>query len=454
MPAATLHRVLRQADRGRGPGGGGPLHRAVQAGTHDVPAAREGSEEEARRRARMRTCQSCGRENPPDQDFCQCGEYLRWEPTGFVEAVTPEMAAAAARRGRAARARGSGRAGRCTAARRRPARAAACARSRSPAGPPGTAGPRRRAAARRAAPAPAAEPEPEPATITLRLPDEDAVKGETLAVGVHPGDRARVRALIRNQSGIVDNYQLTVDGLPEEWFSVLPDTVYLVPYGSGGTYEQEVEIHFHPPRARRGRGADLGARRSSRTPRRRSARRRPSRCCSASSRSRSTTPRSSPSARRGGARPTSRSRCATRPTRPSTSPSTRQGGRQRLPLQVHAAGRRDRARRDGRDDGCACAAQADLDRPPARAPDRGADQERRRGRTRSRRPPAESRTSDGATAAACAASSRAGIPGVHGPQIYKPQVYKPNVHLGPGGVQSPEADGPRPADGRARRRAA
>ncbi len=27
-----------------------------------------------------------------------------------------------------------------------------------------------------------------------------------------------------------------------------PDTVYLVPYGSGGTYEQEVEIHFHPPR--------------------------------------------------------------------------------------------------------------------------------------------------------------------------------------------------------------
>src|SRR6185369_11775661 len=44
----------------------------------------------------MRTCQSCGKENPPDQDFCECGEYLRWEPTGYVQAITPEMAAQAA----------------------------------------------------------------------------------------------------------------------------------------------------------------------------------------------------------------------------------------------------------------------------------------------------------------------------------------------------------------------
>src|SRR3982751_5667092 len=44
----------------------------------------------------MRTCQSCGKENPDDQDFCSCGEYLRWEPTGYMQAVTPEMAAEAA----------------------------------------------------------------------------------------------------------------------------------------------------------------------------------------------------------------------------------------------------------------------------------------------------------------------------------------------------------------------
>src|SRR3954464_8507299 len=41
----------------------------------------------------MRTCQSCGAQNPMDQDFCSCGEYLRWEPTGFMQAVTPDMAA-------------------------------------------------------------------------------------------------------------------------------------------------------------------------------------------------------------------------------------------------------------------------------------------------------------------------------------------------------------------------
>ena len=35
----------------------------------------------------MRVCSSCGRENPDDRDFCDCGEYLRWDPTGVVHAV-------------------------------------------------------------------------------------------------------------------------------------------------------------------------------------------------------------------------------------------------------------------------------------------------------------------------------------------------------------------------------
>src|SRR3954467_10242373 len=49
----------------------------------------------------MRTCQSCGTENPDDRDFCSCGEYLRWEPTGFVQAITPEMAKQAAAKAQA-----------------------------------------------------------------------------------------------------------------------------------------------------------------------------------------------------------------------------------------------------------------------------------------------------------------------------------------------------------------
>ena len=36
----------------------------------------------------MRVCQSCGRENADERDFCECGEYLRWEPTNFVPAVS------------------------------------------------------------------------------------------------------------------------------------------------------------------------------------------------------------------------------------------------------------------------------------------------------------------------------------------------------------------------------
>ena len=96
---------------------------------------------------------------------------------------------------------------------------------------------------------PAAAPQPnEPATIVLRLPEGDPAKGETLHQAVEPGQRERVLALIRNQSGIVDNYDLRVEGMPEDWWSIYPGTVYLVPFGAGGTYEQEVEVHLHPPR--------------------------------------------------------------------------------------------------------------------------------------------------------------------------------------------------------------
>jgi hypothetical protein len=40
-----------------------------------------------------------------------------------------------------------------------------------------------------------------------------------------------------------------VDGLPAGWWAVFPDAVHLIPYGGGGAYEQEVEVHLHPPRS-------------------------------------------------------------------------------------------------------------------------------------------------------------------------------------------------------------
>jgi len=248
----------------------------------------------------MRTCQSCGLQNPPDRDFCECGEYLRWEPTGYVQAITPEMAAQAAAEA-AAPAEDPAAAAPPPAAPATPAPAAPAPAqpepvvtqrpAPEPAAPaqPGNgqgngngsglttgdplggsatappppppaqppAAPAPKTAVQQAVPVPPAPPaqpaaapqEPETARITLRHPDREADNEGTLGLSVEPGQRDRVMALVRNQGTIVDNYQLRVEGMPEDWWSIYPDTVYLVPFGTGGTYEQEVEIHIHPPRS-------------------------------------------------------------------------------------------------------------------------------------------------------------------------------------------------------------
>src|SRR3954470_5389259 len=204
----------------------------------------------------MRQCQSCGKQNPDDQDFCSCGEYLRWEPTGYYEAIKPPEPAEdepavmspppvlpAVKVTPAEPVKpenGNGHAAPPPTAEKLPAVAPA----------PPVARPVHQTLVRGAVPAPRqAEPAQQvPATITLRLPDGDYAKGEALHQAVEPGQRERVLALVRNQSGIVDNYDLRVEGMPDDWWSIFPGTVYLVPFGAGGTYEQEVEIHLHPPR--------------------------------------------------------------------------------------------------------------------------------------------------------------------------------------------------------------
>jgi hypothetical protein len=67
---------------------------------------------------------------------------------------------------------------------------------------------------------------------------------------VEAGGHANLPTLVRNQSGIVDNYEIQVKGMPEEWWNATPPSVYLVPFGApSGTYEQEVTLHFNPPRS-------------------------------------------------------------------------------------------------------------------------------------------------------------------------------------------------------------
>ena len=84
--------------------------------------------------------------------------------------------------------------------------------------------------------------------MLLRLPEEESAATGPLEVSVRPGERVVVLGLIRNESGIVDNYDISVSGLPEGWWTVTPATAYLVPYGTSGNYEQEIQIHLHPPR--------------------------------------------------------------------------------------------------------------------------------------------------------------------------------------------------------------
>ena len=207
----------------------------------------------------MRVCPSCERENPDDVDFCQsCGQYIRWEPTMLAPAVTPAAAPAAATEAPPTEA---------PPAEAPPADAPPVAHP--PSAPPGDGsaamvGPVVEGAVEPAAPAPppppSAAPPPEPPAPEPPQIDPDAVVMDLripgvetegpITVSVQAGGAARVVLLIRNQSGIVDNYDVSVEGLPEAWWTATPPTVYLVPYGTASDgYEQEVTIDLHPPRS-------------------------------------------------------------------------------------------------------------------------------------------------------------------------------------------------------------
>jgi beta-lactam-binding protein with PASTA domain len=212
----------------------------------------------------VRVCRSCGRENPDDADFCSCGEYLRWEPTNFMPSVAASDTEAAHANGAAPptpaeSAAPTGGAASGAAASGPPARRAGPA-SDHPMSPQGldpniTLGPEMilhggggRGGGAAGGGEGAEAPPPGAAALSLRLPGEDGADGGQISVSVQPGARATVLGLIRNQSDVVDNFDLAIRGLPDGWWTIAPATAYLVPYGSGGTYEQEVQIHLHPPR--------------------------------------------------------------------------------------------------------------------------------------------------------------------------------------------------------------
>jgi beta-lactam-binding protein with PASTA domain len=182
-------------------------------------------------------------------DFCvACREYLRWEPTSHLPAVSsPESVQVTSDREA-----GAGGAASELAAVPREAdpnitlepgamtHAGAAARARGAVS----------GGARPVGGTPeSGHPPPGAAALTLRLPGVDGPSQDPVSVSVDPGARTTILGLIRNQSEVVDNFEVWIRGLPEDWWTISPATVYLVPYGTGGTYEQEFEIHIHPPRS-------------------------------------------------------------------------------------------------------------------------------------------------------------------------------------------------------------
>ena len=148
----------------------------------------------------MRRCPECGRDQPLERDFCDCGEYLRWELTG----ATPVLGAGSP---------------------------PPVLRATSP---PGATPVMTRAAS--------------PAAVVLALLSGS---GEWLAapsLHVAPGACATLAVRVRNQRGIVDRFSIGVEGIPAEWWSAEPPTLHLNPWGSGGTCEGDVTVTLQPPR--------------------------------------------------------------------------------------------------------------------------------------------------------------------------------------------------------------
>jgi hypothetical protein len=172
--------------------------------------------------ALVTTCTSCGLENTDDHDFCtECKSYLRWDedPDEADTAVlTPDEPPDADDRHLAA-----------------------------PLPPTAVLAPETVAAA----PAPIAFTGPDRASLTFRMPDdpEDEAAG-TIEVQLAAGAQTALTAILSNQSGKVDHYDVRLEGFDDGWWSVKPSLVHLVPFGAdSGTYRQDVVVSLRPPRS-------------------------------------------------------------------------------------------------------------------------------------------------------------------------------------------------------------
>ncbi len=207
-------------------------------------------------------CRSCGLRNEEGRDFCaNCGEYLSWAPTAFVAAIPVTGAAAEAiSEGTSIE---SADEAQTNLIGTRPQDAAPPTDDRRA---PAIVTPFAQEAREDHSPPPEPPPPPPPpgsddavvgipagppptgdASIVLR--PADPTLGSAGVPAVDAGATLTFVATVRNESQIVDNYDLAVLGLPENWAAVAPAAAFLVPLGEGrGQSSQEIRIDLTPPR--------------------------------------------------------------------------------------------------------------------------------------------------------------------------------------------------------------
>ena len=159
----------------------------------------------------MRECPSCHSFSDVARDYCDCGEYLRWEPTG----ETPVLSAAPA--GGVAAVNGH---------------------AATPVGMP-------------------ALPETE---VPLTLLTEAGERLAPAVVRVDPGQTVTILAHVRNQQKVVDHFALRIEGIPDDWWTVERDYVFLTPFGHDGTNDATVQMRIHPPRSPEARAREWSLR--------------------------------------------------------------------------------------------------------------------------------------------------------------------------------------------------
>jgi hypothetical protein len=163
-------------------------------------------------------CSACRQTTPDDHDFCRnCGAYLRWDEADPATAVTAPLGVRSAQV--------------------TPASADEPPRRASPDTPTTVMGLD-------------AAPAREDVRLTLAHPGGGGTPGEDPILRVDAGGSGALTGRLFNQSGIVDAFELQVEGLDPAWWTITPPTLHLVPFGAeGGSHEQGFDVRVHPPQA-------------------------------------------------------------------------------------------------------------------------------------------------------------------------------------------------------------